>query len=88
MQLAVCPTPGADDCYGMSKRLRTCNGGAYVSGLTKSCAQDERLQMAISNPGLRQPLFASKPDASSGSARGIDTVAKNFSQLGFGSPVP
>ena len=53
-----------------------------------SCAQDERLQMAISNPGLRQPLFASKHDVSTGSAGSVDTVAKNFSQLGFGSPVP
>ena len=52
------------------------------------CAQDERLQMALSNPGLQRPSSADKHDRGEKSTRSLDTVAKNFSKLGFGSPVP
>ena len=49
--------------------------------------QDERLQMAFKVLPSRQPQPDSNRNTADPSARNLDTVSKNFSKLGFGSPV-
>ena len=49
--------------------------------------QDERLQMAFNVLPARQLQKGSNRDTAEAPERSLDTVARNFSKLGFGSPV-